>query len=48
MILEPGKQNSGRRRMAFKIGNGGARISAQTHSGNITIERGTTNRAKPE
>ncbi|MBA3559744.1 MAG: hypothetical protein H0W30_14250 [Gemmatimonadaceae bacterium] len=47
MILQPGSQNGGRRRMAFKIGNGGARISAQTHSGNITIERGT-GRATPE
>ncbi|MGI9076518.1 MAG: DUF4097 family beta strand repeat-containing protein, partial [Gemmatimonadaceae bacterium] len=36
MILEPGNQNRGRRQMAFKIGKGGARISAQTHSGNIT------------
>ena len=46
MTLEPGKQNGGRKRMTFKIGSGGARITAQTHSGNITIERGT--RATPE
>lgn len=43
MTLEPGRQRGGRqRRMSFKIGKGGARISAQTHSGNITIGRGTS------
>lgn len=40
LTLQPG-QDVGRRnrRMQFKIGSGGARVSAETFSGNITIRR---------
>ncbi|HVT39267.1 MAG TPA: hypothetical protein VHE78_09500, partial [Gemmatimonadaceae bacterium] len=47
MTLQPGERSrrSGRK-MQFTIGNGSARISAQTFSGDITIER--TGRSEKE
>jgi hypothetical protein len=40
MTLQPGSRSGNRGRgMQFTIGGGGARISAQTFSGDITIER---------
>jgi hypothetical protein len=40
MTLEPGARTGERGKgMRFTIGGGGARISAQTFSGDITIER---------
>jgi DUF4097 and DUF4098 domain-containing protein YvlB len=40
MTLEPGETGR-RRQFQFRIGNGGARISAHSFSGSIDIERGT-------
>jgi hypothetical protein len=40
MTLQPGSRSGGRGKgMQFTIGGGGARISAQTFSGDITIQR---------
>ena len=48
LTLQPGERSRSRRgrKMQFTIGNGGARITAQTFSGDITIERGA--RSNPE
>ena len=41
LTLQPGQSTGGRRdrRLDFTIGNGGARISAESFSGDITIRR---------
>ena len=47
MTLQPGQNGRRNRKMEFTINGGGIRISAQTFSGNIHIERGA-NRASKE
>lgn len=40
LTLQPGEMTGRRRRMQFKVGTGGARLSAETFSGDIAIRRG--------
>ncbi|MGH7717317.1 MAG: DUF4097 family beta strand repeat-containing protein [Gemmatimonadaceae bacterium] len=42
MTLEPGAIGGQHKRFQFRIGNGGARISAESFSGGIDIERGSS------
>lgn len=40
LTLQPGEMSGRNRRMQFKVGPGGARLSAETFSGDIAIRRG--------